>query len=132
MRTGTRDQERGATTTELVVVMPFLILMIFLVVHVAVWLHAAQIARAAAQEGDRAARVELGSATAGEARAREFLAQLGGTVLEDQTVTVTIDGQTARVEVRGHALAVLPFLRFDVDAVAEGPVERFRNPSEAP
>lgn len=130
--TARRGSERGATTTELVVVMPVLILMVFLIVHVAVWLHAAQIARAAAQEGDRAARVEAGSAAAGEDRAREFLHQLGGSVLQDGTVKATVDGKTARVEVHGHALAVLPFLRFDVDASAEGPVERFRNPSEAP
>jgi Flp pilus assembly protein TadG len=127
-----RDREGGATTTELVVVMPFLILLIFLVVHVGVWLHATQIARAAAQEGSRAARVETGSIAAGQARAEAFLAGLGDSVLEDEVVTVKADGQTAKVEVRGRALAVLPFLRFDVVATSEGPVERFRNPDEAP
>jgi Flp pilus assembly protein TadG len=127
-----RHGERGATTTELVVVMPFLILLVFLVVHVGVWLHATQIARAAAQEGARAARVETGSAEAGQARAEAFLAGLGDSVLEDEIVTVDANGDTARVEVRGRALAVLPFLHFDVVATSEGPVERFRNPDEAP
>jgi Flp pilus assembly protein TadG len=127
-----RQRERGATTTELVVVMPFLILLVFLVVHVGVWLHATQIARAAAQEGARAARVETGSAEAGQARAESFLAELGDSVLEDEVVTVESDGDSARVEVRGRALAVLPFLHFDVVASSEGPVERFRNPDEAP
>jgi Flp pilus assembly protein TadG len=130
--TSRRDPERGATTTELVVVMPFLILLIFLVVHVGVWLHATQIARAAAQEGSRAARVETGSIAAGQSRAEAFLAGLGDSVLEEEVVTVEADGQTAKVEVRGRALAVLPFLRFDVVATSEGPVERFRNPDEAP
>jgi Flp pilus assembly protein TadG len=127
-----QDRERGATTTELVVVMPFLILLIFLVVHVGVWLHATQIARAAAQEGARAARVETGSIAAGQERAEAFLAGLGDSVLEDEVVTVEADGQTAKVEVRGRALAVLPFLHFDVVAMSEGPVERFRNPDEEP
>ena len=132
MRTPSRrERERGATTTELVVVMPFLILLIFLVVHVGVWLHATQIARAAAQEGARAARVETGSAETGKARAEAFLADLGESVLQDEIVTVDADGETARVEVRGRALAVLPFLHFDVVARSEGPVERFRNPGEA-
>lgn len=124
--------ERGATTTELVVVMPFLILLIFLVVHVGVWLHATQIARAAAQEGARAARVEAGSAEAGQARAEAFLGDLGGGVLEDAVVSAEADSAVARVEVTGRALAVVPFLAFDVSAASEGPVERFRNPEEAP
>ena len=125
------QRERGATTTELVVVMPFLILLVFLVVHVGVWLHATQIARAAAQEGSRAARVETGSATAGQARAEAFLSGLGSSVLENEVVTADADGETARVQVRGRALAVIPFLHFDVVATSEGPVERFRNPDEA-
>ncbi len=112
--------------------MPILLLMVFLVVHVAVWLHATQIARAAAQEGARAARMDQGSAAAGKARAEDFLAQLGGNVLINRHVTATIDGQTVTVEVQGDSMAVLPFLHLPVDSTAGGPVERFRNPDEAP
>ncbi len=125
-------RERGATTAELAVVMPVLLLMVFMGVHVAVWLHATQIARAAAQEGARAARIETGTESSGKARAEEFLAQLGDGVLTDHTVVVTRNSETARVEVSGHAMPVLGFLRFDVHASAEGPVERFRNPGERP
>lgn len=107
-----------------------LFLMIFLGVHVAVWLHANQVARAAAQEGARAARVETGSVAAGKARAVAFLDSLGDGALVDRTVTATTDGTSVRVEVHGRSLAVVPFLNLPVDAAASGPVERFRSPEE--
>src|SRR6266511_3393136 len=112
---GTED---GSASTELVVVFP--------AVQLGLWYHARHVALAAAEEGVRAARVQTGSATAGAARARRFLRALGPTVVADPVVRASRDQDTARVEVAGQALNVLPWLHLPVRQAAQGPVERFR------
>ena len=52
-------------------------LRVLLVVQFALWQHAVHVAGAAAQEGARAARLEGGTAAAGQAEAEQFLARLG-------------------------------------------------------
>lgn len=126
MRLQRSPSERGAVSTELVVATPLLLLLVLLVVQFALWQHAAHVAGAAAQEGARSARLEGGSAAAGQARAEQFLSQLGRTVVIEPEVSVQRDLERARVEVRGYATAVVPFLRIPVRAASEGPLERFR------
>ena len=118
-------EEHGEATTELVVVTPVLLLLIGFILQFALWYHASHVAAAAAQEGVRAARAFGGSAEAGQARAEHFLAETGPTVVQGPEVTATRDLRTARVEVRGHAPAVVPGLRLEVTAGAESPTERF-------
>lgn len=113
----------GSGTTELVLLMPLVLLLIMLSVQFGLWLHARQVAAAAAQEGLVAAQVELGSSDAGRERAATFLAGLGG--LRDVSIDAWRDETTARLEVRGVTPAVIPGMAIPVTAVAEGPVERF-------
>ena len=120
----------GAATAELVVATPLLLLLVLLVVQFALWQHGAHVATAAAQEGARAARLEGGSAAAGRAEAADFLATLAPTLVRDPRVTARRDLATARVEVRGTAEAVVPWLRLPIRAAVEAPVERFRAPDE--
>jgi hypothetical protein len=122
-----RPGAAGGTTAELVVATPLLLL---LVVQFALWQHGAHVATAAAQEGARAARMEGGSAAAGRAEAADFLATLAPTLVRDPRVTARRDLATARVEVRGTAEAVVPWLRLPIRAAVEAPVERFRAPDE--
>ena len=116
-------RDAGSTTTELVLLMPVVLLLVMLIVQFGLWLHARQVATSAAQEGLVAAQVEFGSAPAGQARATAFLDAAGG--LRDIRVDATRETTTARVSVTGTTPAVVPGLHLTVSAAAEGPIERF-------
>jgi Flp pilus assembly protein TadG len=120
-----RPGERGVTSAELVVVTPVLLLLILLIVQVGLYFHASHIALAAAEEGTRAARTRIGTAAAGQARARRFVAALGDGLLLSPVVTATRSPTTARVEVRASVATVVPGLQLALDRVVESPVERF-------
>ncbi len=125
-RPGPEFAERGAASTQLVLVMPLLLLMVMLILQFGLWYHGSHVAIAAAQEGARAARLEGSTAAAGEARARTFLAALGRDVVGEPVVVATRDAEVARVEVSGLSVAVVPGFRLPISAVSEGTVERFR------
>ncbi len=120
-----RAAERGATSTELVLVTPVLLLLILLVVQVGLYFHASHVALAAAEEGARAARSLHGTAPAGATRARRFATALGGGLLRSPVVTASRGPTTARVEVQGQVAMVVPGVRLRVDRVVQSPVERF-------
>jgi Flp pilus assembly protein TadG len=130
VRRGLLRGERGAATTEAVLVTPVLLVLIMLVVQFGLWYHGSHVAVAAAQEGARAARLEGGSTEAGTARARSFLDSLGREVVGRPQVNAERNPSRARVEVRGTAVAVVPGLHLPIRAVSEGPVERFRPDTE--
>lgn len=118
--------DRGAATTELVMATPVLLFVIMLLVQAGLWFHAQHVAQAAAQEGLRAVRVEGGTVADGDARAHDFLDDLGRDILQGRQVEVQRDAGVASVRVEGWAVNVVPGLRFRVSEVAEGPVEAFR------
>jgi Flp pilus assembly protein TadG len=120
------QSERGAASTQLVLVTPVLILMVMLIIQFGLWYHGSHVAIAAAQEGARAARLEGGSAAAGEERARTFLRALGQEVVGEAQVVATRGPEVARVEVSGVSVAVVPGFRLPIQAVSEANVERFR------
>ncbi len=124
--------EGGAATAELVIAIPLLLLLVLLVVQFALWQHAVHVADAAAQEGARAARLQGGTAAEGEARARVFLAQLSPTILAHPEVVARRDADSARVEVAGEALVLVPGLHLPVRVASQGSVERFRAADQAP
>ncbi len=117
--------QTGAVAAELVVATPLLLLLVLLVVQFALWQHGLHVATAAAEEGERAARLEGGTAAAGAARTREFLATLGPNLVVAPKVTARRDQTTARVEVHATAERLVPWLHLPIHAVAEGPVEVF-------
>lgn len=125
-----RGPESGAATTELVLATPALLMLLMLLVQFGLWYHAVHVARAAAQEGARAARVEGGTGAAGEARAREFLSAVAPRliILDEGSPTADRNLDEVRVEVRGTVLQVVPFMTLGVSGEAEGPTERFRAP----
>ena len=118
----------GVATTQLVLATPALLTMLLVVVQLGVWLHAAHVVHAAAQEGARAARVETGTAAAGQAQAERFLGRLAGELLTDHTVTASRSGATAQVEVTGRVLPIVPLLSLPVRATSEGPIEQWTTP----
>jgi Flp pilus assembly protein TadG len=119
--------DRGAGAAEVVLAVPFLMLLILLIAQFAVWEQASAIAQATAQEALAAARVQGGTSADGQQRAAQVLAQIGSPVLTGTKVTVTRTAATVTVEVTGTAEQVLPLqgLSFPVMATAAGPVERF-------
>lgn len=120
--------EAGATS-ELVLVTPVLMFAVFLIIQFALWFHASQIAGGAASDGLAVARVETGTAADGEARAQAILDSLASMLMTDRVVTASRTADTARVEVRGRSVAIVPGFSLPIRASAEGPIERFTTDS---
>jgi Flp pilus assembly protein TadG len=125
-RRGWRSDE-GAGAAEMVIAVPLLMLLILLIVQFALWAHASAVGQATAEEALAAARVQGGSAAAGQQRAHQVLAQIGGAILAGPRITVTRSPVTATVQITGTAERVLPVpgLAVPVTVTVTGPVERF-------
>ena len=122
-----KRNERGASTVELVLYMPILMLAIFLTIQFSLIYLGNQAASAAARESARVARTTLDRGQA-EAAGYAYTADIGKGILEDVRVTVTPVGtEQVRVEVTGHAQKITPFLDPPtVTQVVQGPLEEFR------
>lgn len=125
-----RDDESGSAATELVIIMPAVMLLIMLVVQFALYYHGANVATAAAQDAVRAARVEAGSTGAGRNRADALLARSGSGTLQDAQVSVSRDGRHVHVEVTGEVASVIPGVHLHVTRSADGPIEQFLPPEQ--
>lgn len=113
----------GATSTELAIVFPAVLLIIMFALQFGLYLHAAQIAEAAAQEAVEAAQTQTGGPAAGRVAATTLLADLGA--LQAPAVTVSRSGTAVSSRVTGHAQRLVPGFDLGVSATAAGPVERF-------
>jgi len=111
------------TATQLAVVMPALLFWIMLIVQYGLWVHAKQVATAAAAEAVDVAQVPGNSTASAEAAARSFLNQSGN--LAHITIDVTPTADLVRVRVRGQAPQLVPGFSWSVAAVAQAPVERY-------
>ncbi len=115
--------QEGMTSTQLAVLFPALLVWILLIVQYGLWYHAKQVADAAAAEGLDVAQVPEGTAEAGEAATRSFLASAGN--LERVAVQVDRGPDQVVVEVRGRAPRLVPVFEWGVGARAVGVTERF-------
>ena len=118
--------ERGDAAVETVLAVPVLLFLILVVIQAGLWFHGSQLVEAAAQEGMQAGRVETGSATAAEARARQFVAGMSPSIAATTQVPTSRTADTTRVVVSGRVQQLIPGLRLTVSGAAEGPTERFR------
>ncbi|TCC64320.1 hypothetical protein E0H73_07875 [Kribbella pittospori] len=125
--TRARRDERGASSVELVLYAPILMLAIFLTIQFSLIYLGNQAASAAAREAARVARTSLDRGKA-EAAGRAYTDHIGQGILEDVQVTVTpVGADQVRVEVTGHAQKITPFLDPPtVTQVVQGPLEEFR------
>ena len=105
------DGDRGAGSAETVIAVPLLMLLILLIIQFAIWEHAESIAHATAEEALAAARVQGGTAAAGQQRAAQVISQTGSSVLSGPQVSVTMTPADVTVEVTGTAERVLPVAR---------------------
>jgi hypothetical protein len=107
---------------------------VLLIVQVALWFHAREVAEAAAREGARVARAAPfdSGAWQGEAtgKATEIIQAVGPRLLQGATATTSEKEPDERfVTVTGSAVQVIPLLpdlAFTITATAGGPVECFR------
>ncbi|MFI6476794.1 TadE family protein [Nonomuraea sp. NPDC050663] len=126
-------RERGASTVELAIIMPVVLVVILLIVQFALIFHGRQVADAAAREGARVARSAGAEAAGWEAaatkRAKDILRNMGPQMLEKATVTTWQRGSQRGVTVRGNAVAAVPLLpgmSFTITSEFGGPIECFR------
>jgi hypothetical protein len=106
-----------------VIVFPAVLLVVLLALQFGLFLHAGQLAEAAAQEAVEAAQAEDGSADDGRRAARSLLSGLGG--LRAPAITVRRTATSVTSTVIGRAQQLVPGFSTAVSASAEGPVERF-------
>jgi len=125
VRPGLRSED-GDAVTEMVIVVPVLLLLIMTVVQFGLWYHAGHVVQAAAQEGVRTARSLDGTAEAGRERAQRFLAATAASLIHDPVVQASRDQEQASVEVSGTAVAVIPGLHLGVSARSVSVTESFR------
>ncbi|MFD7712134.1 TadE/TadG family type IV pilus assembly protein [Streptomyces sp. NPDC059786] len=123
--------DRGAASTQLVLVVPALLLMALLVVQFALTWHARHIAQYAAQRALAAARTEDGTAADGRAQARRSLAALGSRVLTSPSVTVERTAAQTTARVNGVVIRVFPVpgLVLHASGTASGPTEKITTPT---
>ncbi len=118
--------EAGATSTEVAIVMPVLLIVILFVFQIALFWHAKQAADIAAEEAVDAAQVATASAADGHAGADSILSQAGNL----RNVAVVVDRNTVTglvtVTVTAEAPAIIPFGSWNVRATAQAPIEEFR------
>jgi uncharacterized membrane protein len=110
-------------STELAIVFPAVLLIVALALQFGLYLHAAQIAEAAAQEAVEAAQAEPAGVDSGRAAARSLLSQLGA--LRAPTIDVRRTALVATSTVTGRAQQVVPGFGVAVSGSAQGPIERF-------
>lgn len=123
-RQDTGRGERGSSSVEFLLIAPLLVLVTMLVVQWAVRLQAERMVQAAAREGAVAAAGFHGTSDQGVATARAYLQDLDAD-LEGVEVSASRGPRTARVEVHGQVLMLIPFVELTLTATAEQPVEVF-------
>ncbi len=118
--------DSGSASTELVIVMPLLLLLVLASVHVGLWFHARHLVNAAAQEGARAARASGATDSDGYGRAQQMLGDLGSNSVTSPAIVVTRSSGSVTVSVTGQAPPVIPWLAMSVSASSTSPIEEFK------
>lgn len=123
--------DRGAATTQLVLVVPALLLIALLAVQFALVWHARHIAQHVAQRGLAAARTQDSSAADGRRQAQRTLDALASRVLIVPSVTAERTPTQTAVRVEGAVMRVVPVpgLTLHATGTASGPTERITTPT---
>ena len=117
------SRDRGETTTQIVVLVPVLMLLVLLVVQAALWYHTANVAQAGAARGAAAGSPALASAGSAADAAVRTVSENGGH-LAGQPIVVVGD-RTVQVSVSLAVPQVVPFFPRVVTRVQLEPRERF-------
>ncbi len=124
-------RDRGASSIELAILAPLVITLTMLFVQTAIWFHAREVAQTSVDQGARAARAFDGSQADGDRATRDFFARANGPNVTQDGVSITArrGPETASIRMQTTGLSVVPGLKFKIDVVAGGPVERFVPPT---
>lgn len=115
--------DRGEATTQLVILTPILIMLMFLGVQAAIYFHAANVAAAAASQGAAASSPSTTGANSAMAAAQRTIADLGGHSAHPPIVA--LDGNFVVVSVEISVPRIIPFFPSTVMRRAVEPRERF-------
>lgn len=123
-------EARGEVTTQVVVILPVLLLVLFTVVHLAIASHLGHVAAAAAQAGVRTATVAQGDGGALEVTqaVEEAMRDLNGSLRSPPLIVRTRNHVIVTVEAKVPSL--VPFLPDHVSRSAVASIERFRTEGE--
>ena len=120
-------RDGGATTIELVLLAPLVVVLTFLPVQLGLWIHGRHLVSVAAQEAARdAAAADLTPSQAalrGHEAAESFVVEQN--VVDVESITVTRSPDVAEATVTGAGLSILPGLRLRVSGSAQSAVEEF-------
>jgi Flp pilus assembly protein TadG len=115
-----RLRQRGQATVEVVLALPTLVLVVLMVLQSALYVHALQVVRVAAQEGARAAAADGASLADGQARARALLQAGLGQSGRALAVSLSEDAVTVQLTISGS-----------MGLLTEGPVRALGLPLQA-
>lgn len=119
--------DSGETTTQIVLVLPIVIVIMMIAIQAGVYFHTSNVAGAAASHGAAAAAARSTSAASvrdrGGQAALEILAEAGARVVASPSVSMSSDSVTIAVEV--HVPQIVPYFPRVVRRVATEPRERF-------
>jgi hypothetical protein len=122
-----RRDERGASTVEMAMYMPILLLFIFATVQGALVYLGNEAASAVAREAARVARTNDGNEVEGSRAGYQYAANIGHGILIDPHITwVPVGPDRVKAVVTGHAQEISPVLVPEVSQSVEGPIEQFR------
>jgi Flp pilus assembly protein TadG len=122
-----RRDENGASSLELAMYMPILLLVIFVSVQAALVYLGNQAASAIAREAARVARTNNGDLAAGQRAGEQYAANIGQGILLGARVTpLNAPAGRVRFRVSGHAQELTPILVPDVSQTVDAPIEEFR------
>lgn len=130
-RRGYGRGQRGATTVQVVLIAPLLMLTLMTIVQAGLIFYAQAVVEAAAQEGAAEARRFDGTEAGAQSRTETYLEALNSKILEGRSVQVTRSAETAEVTVTGSVISLVPFLELEIQESATGPVERYVPPVNA-
>ncbi|HVF74815.1 MAG TPA: TadE family protein [Acidimicrobiales bacterium] len=126
-----RRNEEGSALIEGTLVMPFILIVVVpTLLQFGLWYHANTAAKVAARQGAVAASYPEVPPAEGEVVALAFVEQQASRMLRNPTASVAVAGEYVRVDVRGQAVRLVPFVSLDVGGSAEAVVERFRSETE--
>jgi len=123
------SQETGASSVELMIFFPLLLLIVLITVQVALVWYGNEVAIATAREVAREARVspEVGERTsAAQANGVAYARRVGGRALTDIAIDVSTTGDEVTVRVSGKAIDVVSGLSPRVKASVTSQRETFR------
>lgn len=126
MRDATAKRDDGFSSIEFALLLPVAVVGVLLVIQVALWAHARNLAEAAVHEIAMSRAVEGGVVDEASVVSSYGLNRLDGLALSNSTQSNASGVDRLQVSLHGTYRGVLSFIALPVDATASVPVERFR------